>query len=176
HDHDRVAAVPEPLEEPEERRRVARVQADRRLVEHVERVDQRRAEGVGQVDPLRLAARERAGLAREREVPESDVHEEARAGAWLAEDRLRDLRLHRRQLEAVEPPRELLERQLRDRGDRAAAHPDPERLRTQPRAAARATGAGALILPEEDADVLLVLLPLARDEERDDAAKALRAL
>ena len=36
---------------------VARVQADRRLVEHVERADELGAELVGQVDPLGLATR-----------------------------------------------------------------------------------------------------------------------
>ena len=47
---------------------VARVQADRRLVEDVERVHERRADGGGQVDALELAARERARLAVERQV------------------------------------------------------------------------------------------------------------
>src|SRR5438552_10621563 len=40
--------------------RVAGVEADRGLVEHVERVDERGADGGGEIDALELAARERA--------------------------------------------------------------------------------------------------------------------
>ena len=47
---------------------VARVQADRRLVEHVQRVDELRAERVGEPDALRLAAGERARRPVQREV------------------------------------------------------------------------------------------------------------
>ena len=39
---------------------VARVQPDRRLVEHVQRVDELRAERVGEPDALRFAAGQRA--------------------------------------------------------------------------------------------------------------------
>ena len=58
---------------------VARVQADRRLVEHVERADQRRAERRRQVDALRLAARQRRRQPIERQVVEPDVAQERRA-------------------------------------------------------------------------------------------------
>ena len=56
---------------------VARVQADRRLVEHVERADQRRAERRREVDALRFAARERRRQPVERQVVEADVAQEA---------------------------------------------------------------------------------------------------
>ena len=56
---------------------VARMQADRRFVEHVERVDERRPERGGEIDPLRLAARERRRQAIERQVVETDVAKEA---------------------------------------------------------------------------------------------------
>ena len=69
---------------------VARVQADRRLVEDVERVDQRRADGGGEVDALQLAAGERARLAVERQIVEADVDQVAQAAADLVEDQLRD--------------------------------------------------------------------------------------
>ena len=64
---------------------VARMQADARLVEHEQRVDQRRAERGRQVDALDLAAGERARLAVERQIAQAHVAKEARAGADLGE-------------------------------------------------------------------------------------------
>ena len=65
-----VAQLPEDVDQPQV---VARVQADGRLVEHVERVDQRRSERGRQVDALRLAARQRRRQPVERQVVEPDV-------------------------------------------------------------------------------------------------------
>ena len=59
---------------------VARVQADRRLVENVEHADQAAADLAGQADALRFAAGERRGRAVEREVFEADVDAGSRAG------------------------------------------------------------------------------------------------
>ena len=84
-----VARVAQPAEQREQPVGVARVQADRRLVEHVQRVHQPRAERVGERDALRLAAGQRAGLAVEREIAEPDVAEEAEPGVELLEDELR---------------------------------------------------------------------------------------
>ena len=58
-DHQRVAQVAELLERVEQPRVVARVQADRRLVEHVEHAAQAAADLAGQADALGLAAGER---------------------------------------------------------------------------------------------------------------------
>ena len=80
-DDDGVAGGGELAAEVREPRRVARVQADRRLVQDVQRADELRAELVGQVDTLRLAARQRAGLARQREIPETNAEEEVELGA-----------------------------------------------------------------------------------------------
>ena len=71
---------------------VARVQADRGLVEHEQRVDERGAERGGEVDALHLAARERARLAVERQVAEADVAEVAQPRADLAEQQVGRLR------------------------------------------------------------------------------------
>ena len=95
-DEHRVAAVAQPEQQLEQPVHVARVQTDRRLVEHVERVDEMRAERVGEPDALRLAAGERARRAIEREVVEPDVAEEAHAVLRLLEDVRRDLLLERR--------------------------------------------------------------------------------
>ena len=58
-DDDAVAEVDEAAQRLEQARVVARVQADRRLVEHVEHADQRGADLRGEADALAFAARER---------------------------------------------------------------------------------------------------------------------
>ena len=87
-----VALIAELPEDGDQPLVVARVQADRRLVEHVERADQRRAERRGQVDALRLAARQRRRQPVEREVVEADVAQEAQAPPDLLQHLVGDRR------------------------------------------------------------------------------------
>ena len=80
---------------------VALVQADRRLVEHVQHARELAAELRREPDALRLAARQRRGGAVEREVVEADVEQERQARLDLLEHLAGDLRarageLHRR--------------------------------------------------------------------------------
>ena len=75
HDHG-VAEVAQAAQRFEQPRVVALVQADRRLVEHVEHAGQARADLRGEADALALAAGERAGAAGEREIFEADVDQE----------------------------------------------------------------------------------------------------
>ena len=70
-----VALIAKLMKDVDEPLVVARVQADRRLVQHVERADERRAERRRQVDALRFAARERRRQPIERQVVEADVAE-----------------------------------------------------------------------------------------------------
>jgi hypothetical protein len=56
---------------------VALVQADGRLVEHVEHAHEARADLAGQTDALGLAARQRGRRAVQREVVEAHVEQEA---------------------------------------------------------------------------------------------------
>src|SRR5437016_14472015 len=67
------------------------MEADRGLVEHVERVDEQAADGGGEVDALELAARERARLAVEGQVLEPDLDQVAEPAADLAQDEARHL-------------------------------------------------------------------------------------
>ena len=90
HDHG-VAEVAQALQRFEQARIVALVQADRRLVEHVEHAGQARADLRGEADALALAARQRAGGAREREIFEPDVDQEVQPVADLLEHAHRDL-------------------------------------------------------------------------------------
>ena len=89
-DQQRVAEIAQAFEDVDQAIRVARVQADRRLVEHVERADEMRAERRGKLDALRLATRERGCEAVEREVVETDLVEKAQALLNFFEDLIRD--------------------------------------------------------------------------------------
>ena len=80
-DHERVAGVAQPLHDTDHTPHIARVQADRRFVEHEQRVDERGAERGGEVDALHFSARERARLAVERQVTEADLGEVRQARA-----------------------------------------------------------------------------------------------
>ncbi len=71
-----VASVAEPPEQPQQPVGVPGMEANARLVQHVERVHQSGAEGIGQRDPLRLPAGQRPRLAVQREVPEANVPQE----------------------------------------------------------------------------------------------------
>ena len=77
HDDQRVAEVPEPDQGLQQPVVVALVQADRRLVEHVQHADQAGADLRGQPDPLRLAA----GQGRRRPGPGSGSRAPRRAGS-----------------------------------------------------------------------------------------------
>ena len=90
-----VADVAQPLQRLEQPRIVALVQADRGLVEHVEHAGQARADLAREPDALALAARQRAGIAAQRQVVEADIVEEAEALADFLEDALADLVLLR---------------------------------------------------------------------------------
>ena len=92
-DQDGVAEVAQVLEDVDQPVRVARMQADGRLVEHVERADEMRAERSGQLDALRFAAGKRGGEAVEREIVEADFVEEAQALANFFEDFVGDFGL-----------------------------------------------------------------------------------
>ena len=81
----RVAQVAEVLQGREQPGVVARVQADRRLVEHVEHAGQAAADLAGQADALALAAGERRRAAGQRQVVEPDVDQELQPVADLAD-------------------------------------------------------------------------------------------
>ena len=69
---DRVAEIAQVLENADQLRGIACMQANRRLVKNVERADKLRAKRSGELDALRLAAGERGGEPVERKVIEAD--------------------------------------------------------------------------------------------------------
>jgi hypothetical protein len=90
-DDDGVAEIAQMLQRFEQPVIVALVQADGRLVEHVEHAGQARADLRGEPDALAFAARQRAGIARQRQVVEADIVEEAQPLADFLEDAVGDL-------------------------------------------------------------------------------------
>ncbi|EDT04029.1 hypothetical protein BamIOP4010DRAFT_2430 [Burkholderia ambifaria IOP40-10] len=88
------------------------MQPDARLVEHEQRFRERRAERRGQVDPLDLAAGQRAALPVERQVAEPDVAQVFQARAHLGEQQLqRVVEQRARQAHVVEEAADALDRQ-----------------------------------------------------------------
>ncbi|SIK32213.1 Uncharacterised protein [Mycobacteroides abscessus subsp. abscessus] len=74
-DEDRVALVPELEEQPVHRLDVVRVEADRRFVEDIGDVGERRTEVAHELDPLRLSPGQRPRRPLEGEVAQPDVDE-----------------------------------------------------------------------------------------------------
>ena len=115
---------------------VALVEADRRLVEHVEDAHQLRADLGREADALALAARERRRRAVERQVADADVVEEAEAVADLLQDLGGDRALALGERQRREPggaaPTTGMRRELVDRvpgdGDRQRLGPEPPAL------------------------------------------------
>ena len=90
HDHG-VAEVAQAPQRLQQALVVALVQADRRLVEHVEHAGQAGADLRGEADALALAARQRAGGARQGQVVEPDIEQEGQPVADLLQDAAGDL-------------------------------------------------------------------------------------
>ena len=84
-DDDRVAQVAQLGERVEQPLVVARMQADRRLVENVQHADQAAADLPGQANALRFAAGKRRRRAVEREIVEPDILQEAEPAADFLE-------------------------------------------------------------------------------------------
>ena len=170
HDHG-VAEVAQPLQGIEQPGIVALVQADRRLVQHVEHAGQSRADLRGEADALALAAGQRTGGARQRQVVQADVEQEGQALADLLEDARRDLVLLRvqRLRHRLEPFAGALDRELGDLADMLAADLDAQRLRLQAIAVAAFAGHVGEILAELLARPLALGLAVAAVDVGDDA-------
>ncbi len=155
---------------------VAGVEPDRGLVEHVQRADELGAELVREVDPLRLAARQRAGLTTEREIADPDALQEGQLGAQQLERLAADRFLPGREGNGAEKEVEVLDRLAVPVGDGGAAYRDGQRLGPEPRpGAARARGLAA-VPGEEDAHVELVAVGLDLLEKSLDAGEIAAAL
>ena len=174
HDHG-IAEVAQPLQGFQQPRIVALVQADRRLVQHIEHAGQARADLRRQPDALAFAAGQRAGGARQRQVVEADVEQERQPLADFLQHARGDLVLLRveRLRHGLEPFAGAAHRQFRDVADVLAADLDAQRFRLQPVAVAAAAGHVGKILAEFLARPFAVGLAVAAVDIGDDALERL---
>ena len=176
-DEERVALLRERGDGGEEHRVVARVQPDRRLIEHVAHAPQVRAELTREVDALRLAAGERRSAAPEREVVEPHFSEEREARADFGERVVRDRAAAFVKLEGAQPLGRFGRRHRADLLDGAALPEDGAGDGVEARAAA--VGADHFRFVRRGGEFLghrLALLHGAADRLREHAvARAGRA-
>src|SRR6185295_15047721 len=153
-DDHRVPLVTQAEKDARQPLRIPGVQADGRLVQNVERVYERRADGRRQVDALELAAGERPRLALEAQILEPDLDQVAEPRADLVQDELRDrFALVARHAEIGEEALRVADREPVDVGNREPPDAEVERLRLDPRARAGRTLPVAPVAREEDAHV-----------------------
>ena len=140
-DDDGVAEVAQPRQRREQAPVVALVQADRRLVEHVQHAGEVGADLRRQPDALPFAARQRGGAAAQRQIADAHVVEKPQPLLNLSEHPPGDERLALGQLELLEHRQRLGDRQLDVLGDRPALDAHREALGLQALAGARRAGA-----------------------------------
>ena len=143
HHHHRVAIGQKVAHDVQKPVDVRGVQADGRLVQHVEHAGRAVAHGAGQLHALALARGERGARAVEREVGQPQIHE----ARGRVQKRLADALGHRPHLSrkpcghALHPAHKLAERLLGGRGQVDARHLGLARVFGQARAAAQRAGA-----------------------------------
>src|SRR5262249_22161265 len=144
-----VAEVAQSLQRFEQARIVALVQADRRLVQHVEHAGQAGADLRCKADALTLAAGKRARGARQREIIKPHIDEELKPLADLLKHANANFVLLGGEMfgQSAEPLAGPLHAQVRDLRDVLARDLDAERFRLEPRAmAGRAGDVGEILL------------------------------
>ena len=150
HDQHRVALVPQLQQQVVHPLDVVGVQADRRLVEDVGHVGERRAEVADHLGALRLAAGQRARRPVQREVAQPDLGERVEEVLQPGEQRR-----HRRLVEAPDPVGQVADLHRADVGDVLALDLRRPRLLAQPGAVALGTGRERDRPLHEGADVRL---------------------
>ena len=126
---------------------VALMQADRRLVQHIKHPGQAGPDLAGQPDALRFPARQRAGIARQRQVIQPDIHQEPKTLADFLKDGAGDLVLLRPQRigHRADPDMRLGNRHLNHLPRMQPGDLYRQRLGFQAVAVARATGTVVLV-------------------------------
>src|ERR1019366_1152885 len=133
---DGIAPLREPPEDAEEPLGVARVEADRGLVEDVERAREGVPDRRPELDALGLAARECAHRARECEIPKADLDEGGDAAPEVLDERRPARPLLCVRQRSAEEGRQVVESESADAGDRLSRERDGERLGLEARPAA----------------------------------------
>ena len=168
-DDDGVAQVAQPLQRGDEALVVALVQADGRLVQHVEDADEAAPDLAGQADALRLAARQRPGRAGQRQVVEPDVEEELHPLAHFLEHPVGDQVLAVRQLQRRHGVDRRRDREAAQLVDVPPVHRHGQRLGLEPRPVALRAVDLAHVLLDLLARPVGLRLAVAPLQPRDDA-------
>ena len=165
-DQHRIPEVPELKESIQEAAVVPRMEADTRLVQHVQDADQAASDLSGQANALRLAARQRVGRPAQGQVPETHLGHEVQALAHFLEDRARNLLFERLAgatcLHALEQRESVVHGQLDDRREALTVHGHRPTLGPQPASLAIRAYPGRHVLVEVPANgvaVRFVVLP-----------------
>ena len=111
HDEQRIARIAQPFHHGDDPPHIARMQPDRGLVQHEQRVDERGPESGSEIDPLHFPARERARLAIECQIAQTHIHEKPAAGADLSQQQVGGFIEGLRQCQLAEELAGALERQ-----------------------------------------------------------------
>src|SRR5579859_2824104 len=171
-DHeDGISQIAQALETFDQPVRVARMQADGRLIKDVERADQLGSQGRGKLDALGFAAGKRGGEAIEREIFEPHLIQEAEPLLNLLQDSIGDGSRFRRQFERVEKLAGLGNGQLADFGNGFSLDAHGASFGAQPRTTTIGAGGIASIPAEKNAHMQLVFLSFEPGEKRIDARK-----
>ena len=126
-----VAEIAQPLQRREQPVIVALMQPDRGLVQHIEHAGEAGADLRGEADALALAARQRAGGARQGQIFEPDIAQEAQPLVDLLQDALRRCRAASASaclVERAEPVAGVGDREVADLADIEPVDLDRERL------------------------------------------------
>ena len=145
------------------------MEADRGLIEDIEDAHEAGADLGGQADALSLATGKRRRGTRERQVVETDVHEEAQACADLLHDRPTDHLMALIELEMIEEVERLPAGEVAELLDVEVAHRDCQILRLQACAVAGRAGLFADVLLEVCPHGLRRRLLVLLEEDRPHA-------
>ena len=111
-DHqDGIADVAQVLQQTNQTIVVARMQTNRRFVQHIQGADQRRSEICGQLNSLRLTSRQSRSQTIERQIIQPHLDQEFQSPANFEKDPIGDGRLLGRQFERIEKRRGVPDRQ-----------------------------------------------------------------
>ena len=173
-----VAKVAQPLQRIEQPAVVALVQPDGGFVEHIEHAGEARADLGRQADALALAAGERARIARQGEILEADIDQEAEPLVDLLQNAPGDLQLFGAQplRQAGEPVTRPGDRHLRRRAGVQLRDPDRQRLGLESVAVARRAGRDGLVFAQLLAHPTRIGLAPAPGQVRDHALERPRRL
>ena len=75
HHHQRIARIAQSVHHADDTAHIARMQADRRLIQHEQGVGERSAQRRGEIDTLHLTAGQRARLPVQRQITQTDIRQ-----------------------------------------------------------------------------------------------------